>query len=64
MSNGLVLIAGGTGHVGFRTLVTALKAGYHTEIRSAPSIKALNLTDELTFIIAPDLMVDGAYAKQ
>jgi nucleoside-diphosphate-sugar epimerase len=49
-----------------------LNAGYHVraairseykknEILSAPSIKALNLTDELTFIIVPDLMVDGAY---
>ena len=29
ISNGLVLITGGTGHVEFRNLVTALKAGYH-----------------------------------
>ncbi|KAI9040286.1 uncharacterized protein KD926_008376 [Aspergillus affinis] len=72
MSNSLVLITGGTGHVGFRPLVTALKAGYHfragirsedknNEILSAPSIKALNLTDKLTFNIVPDLTVDGAY---
>jgi nucleoside-diphosphate-sugar epimerase len=72
MSSDLVLITGGTGHIGFRTLVTALKAGYRVrtairseskqnDILSAPSIKALSLTDELTFIIVPDLMVDGAY---
>ncbi|KAJ5137481.1 putative oxidoreductase [Penicillium atrosanguineum] len=72
MSRGLVLITGGTGHVGFRTLVTALKAGYRVraavrseskreEVLSAPSIKELNPADKLTFVIVPDLMVDGAY---
>ncbi|OQD91055.1 hypothetical protein PENANT_c001G04080 [Penicillium antarcticum] len=72
MSNNLVLITGGTGHIGFRTLATALKSGYRVraairseskknDILSAPSIKALNLTDELSFIIVSDLMIDGAY---
>jgi nucleoside-diphosphate-sugar epimerase len=72
MSKGLVLITGGTGHVGFRTIVTALKAGYYVraairseskkkDILAAPSIKELNPSDKLTFIIVPDLMVDGAY---
>jgi nucleoside-diphosphate-sugar epimerase len=72
MSNNLVLITGATGHIGFRTLVTALKAGYRVraairseskkhDILSTPSIKALNPGDKLTFIIVPDLMVDGAY---
>ncbi|KAJ6131557.1 hypothetical protein N7523_001263 [Penicillium sp. IBT 18751x] len=72
MSKGLVLITGGTGHVGFRTLVTALKAGYQVraavrseskkeELLSAPSIKELKPADKLTFVVVPDLMVDGAY---
>ncbi|KAJ5770048.1 NAD(P)-binding Rossmann-fold containing protein [Penicillium nucicola] len=72
MSNNLVLITGGTGHIGFKTLATALKSGYRVraairseskknDILAAPSIKALNLTDELTFIVVPDLMADGAY---
>ncbi|KAJ5625159.1 putative oxidoreductase [Penicillium lagena] len=72
MSKGLVLITGATGHIGFRTLVTALKAGYHVraalrsestknEILSAPSIKELAPADKLSFIVVPDLMVDGAY---
>lgn len=72
MSKGLVLITGGTGHVGYRTLVTALQAGYRVraavrseskkkELLSAPSIKELNPADKLTFVVVPDLMVDGAY---
>jgi nucleoside-diphosphate-sugar epimerase len=70
--SGLVLITGGTGHVGFRTLVTALTAGYSVraavrseskknEILSAPSIKVLKPGNRLTFVLVPDLMVDGAY---
>lgn len=70
--SGLVLITGGTGHIGFKTLVTALKAGYRVraavrseskkeEILSAPSIKELNPADKLTFVIVPNLMADGAY---
>ncbi|KAJ6094003.1 putative oxidoreductase [Penicillium canescens] len=72
MSNGPILITGGTGNVGYRTLVTALKAGYYVravirseyqknEILATLSIKALNLTDELTFIIVLDLMVNSVY---
>ena len=72
MSKGLVLITGGTGHVGFRILVTALQAGYRVraavrseskknELLSAPSIKELNPADKLTFVVVPDLMADGAY---
>jgi uncharacterized protein YbjT (DUF2867 family) len=34
MSKPLVLITGATGHIGFRTLVFALKAGYRARISS------------------------------
>jgi succinate dehydrogenase (ubiquinone) flavoprotein subunit len=72
MANGLVFITGGTGHVGFRTLVTALQLGYSVraavrseskkqQILSAESIKSLNPGRKLTFVIVPDLTVDGAY---
>ncbi|TVY81226.1 NAD-dependent epimerase/dehydratase [Lachnellula suecica] len=72
MSNKLVFITGGSGHVGFRTLVTALEAGYDVRaavrsefkkdlILSAPSIKALNPKDRLSFVIIPDLSAPGAY---
>ncbi|OBT40675.1 hypothetical protein VE00_08683 [Pseudogymnoascus sp. WSF 3629] len=72
MANELVFITGGTGHVGFRTLVTALQFGYSVraavrseskkqQILSAQSIKSLNPGPKLTFVIVPDLTVDGAY---
>ena len=72
MSNGLVFITGGTGHVGFRTLVTALQLGYSVraavrseskkqQILSAQSIKSLNPGNKLTFVTVPDLTVVGAY---
>lgn len=72
MANELVFITGGTGHVGFRTLVTALQLGYSVraavrseskkqQILSAQSVKSLNPGPRLTFVIVPDLTVDGAY---
>jgi len=72
MSDNLVLITGATGHIGFKTLVDALEAGYFVraavrsiakqdQILSAPSIKALNPGSKLTFVTVPDLTVDGAY---
>jgi nucleoside-diphosphate-sugar epimerase len=72
MPNWLIFITGGTGHVGFRTLVTALQLGYSVraavrseskkqQILSAESIKSLNPGRKLTFVIVPDLTVDGAY---
>jgi nucleoside-diphosphate-sugar epimerase len=65
-----VLVTGATGHVGFRTLVYALEAGYNVRaairsrpdaILSSPSIKALNPGSKLTFVTVPDLTAPGAY---
>lgn len=72
MSNNLVFITGGSGHLGFRTIVTALQAGYSVRaavrsqskadlISSAPSIRALNPGSNLSFTIIPDLTIPGAY---
>ncbi|MCJ1243342.1 hypothetical protein MMC30_000539 [Trapelia coarctata] len=74
MSSPNLLITGATGHVGFRTLVEALKAGYivRAAIRSAgkadeilatPSIKALGSDNNLSFVVVPDILADGAYEK-
>jgi nucleoside-diphosphate-sugar epimerase len=72
MANNLLLITGANGHIGFRTLVTALEHGYQVraairseskeyEILSAPSIIALNPGPRLSFIVVPDMTVDDAY---
>ncbi|KAI9666211.1 MAG: hypothetical protein M1821_004146 [Bathelium mastoideum] len=72
MAGDLVLISGATGHLGFRTLVLALEAGYQVraairnesraqEILETPSIKRLNTGSNLTFVTVPDLTSDGAY---
>jgi nucleoside-diphosphate-sugar epimerase len=71
MSN-LVLVTGGSGHIGSRVIIDALEAGYsiRAAVRSQakadrvleiPSIKALNPGKQLEFVIVPDLLVDGAY---
>jgi nucleoside-diphosphate-sugar epimerase len=68
----LVLITGVSGHVGFRTLIQALQAGYwvraavrcHSKaqaILSNPKIQALNAGPRLTFTIIPDLACLSAY---
>ncbi|KIW01429.1 uncharacterized protein PV09_07189 [Verruconis gallopava] len=69
----LVLITGATGHLGFKVLTDALKAGYRVRaavrsearadvIVSNPDYKALNISEgQLTFSIVPDLAVEGAY---
>jgi nucleoside-diphosphate-sugar epimerase len=70
MSKPLILLTGGTGHIGFKTLVTALEAGYRVraavrressikDITSASSIKS-HLAN-LTFIIVPDITAPGAF---
>lgn len=72
MSNKLVFITGGTGHIGFKTLVLALRAGHKVRaavrsvakkdsILSSESIKELNPGADLTFVVIPDLTVEGAY---
>jgi nucleoside-diphosphate-sugar epimerase len=68
----LVLITGVTGHIGFRTLIQALEAGYwvraavrsHSKaqtILSNPKIQALNAGLRLTFTIVPNLACLSAY---
>jgi nucleoside-diphosphate-sugar epimerase len=71
-SRDLVLITGGSGHIGYRVIVEALEAGYSVraavrshakaeKILAAPSIKALNPGDRLTFVEVPDLTEERAY---
>lgn len=70
----LVLITGGTGHVGFRTLVHALRAGLNVRVavrsqakadqllrRLSSKIPNLNVDNGLTFAIVPDITINGAY---
>jgi nucleoside-diphosphate-sugar epimerase len=75
MASDLVLITGATGHLGFRTLVDLLKAGYRvraavrsttapkvTKIKASPEILALGLSpDTLTFVTVPDFLAPGAF---
>lgn len=72
MPGDLVLLTGSTGHLGFRTLVFALEAGYRVraavrnqanveKVLSAPSIKSLNPGSNLEFVFVPDIIADGAY---
>ncbi|KAH7391996.1 hypothetical protein DE146DRAFT_661384 [Phaeosphaeria sp. MPI-PUGE-AT-0046c] len=68
----LVLITGGSGHIGGRVIIDALEAGYSVRaavrnqekadaILGMPSIVALRPEDRLSFVIVPDLLADGAY---
>jgi nucleoside-diphosphate-sugar epimerase len=68
----LLLITGATGHVGFCTLLHALKAGYSVRaavrsvakadlILSRPQIQALNPGSRLSFTIVPDITAPSAY---
>jgi nucleoside-diphosphate-sugar epimerase len=70
MSKPLVLITGATGHIGFRTLVFALQAGYRARVssrklaqaealRDAESIKPY--LDSIEFVEVPDFLADGAF---
>ncbi|MCJ1289542.1 hypothetical protein MMC34_001075 [Xylographa carneopallida] len=72
MSSPNLLITGATGHIGFRVLVEALKAGYSVraairsegkapEILATPSIKALAPGNKLSFVVVPDILAEGAY---
>ncbi|KAI9808629.1 MAG: hypothetical protein M1825_003780 [Sarcosagium campestre] len=72
MADNILLITGGSGHVGFRVLVEALKAGYPVRatvrsqakadtILAAPSIKVLAPGAKLTFIVVPDILAPGAF---
>ncbi len=72
MSDNLVFITGANGHVGFATLLHALKSGYRVRaairsqskadtISNASSIKALSPGDSLSFTVIPDMLAPGAY---
>ena len=72
MAGELILITGATGHLGYRTLVLALEAGYSVraavrsqakadKILAAPSIKILDPGPNLGFVYVPDIIADGAY---
>jgi nucleoside-diphosphate-sugar epimerase len=72
MTGELVLITGGTGLIGIKTIHTALKAGYSVRaavrsqekanaVLATPTVKALNPGNTLTFVIVPDILADNAY---
>lgn len=72
MPSDIVLITGGTGHVGFKVIVDTLAHGYSVRaairkssksagILATKSIKALNPGDRLSFVVVPDITADGAY---
>lgn len=72
MSGELVLITGGTGLIGIKTIHLALKAGYRvraavrsqakaTAVLATPTVVALNPGSKLTFVIVPDILADNAY---
>jgi nucleoside-diphosphate-sugar epimerase len=71
----LVLITGATGHLGFKTLLLLLVAGYRTRIAirssakqdiltSNPAFKALNPSPEdFEFVVVPDIAAPNAYKE-
>ena len=69
-SGELILLTGGTGHIGYRTLVEALRAGYEVRaaIRRESSIAEIKATksiqpylSSLSFVIVEDITKDGAF---
>ena len=69
-TRGLVLLTGSTGHIGYRTLIEALHAGYDVRaaIRRESSIAEINATksiqpylSSLSFITVEDITKDGAF---
>jgi nucleoside-diphosphate-sugar epimerase len=72
MAGGLVLLTGGTGHVGYATLIEALRVGYQVRvaIRRESSIAELKATKSIqpylsnvSFVIVKDIITDGAFDK-
>jgi nucleoside-diphosphate-sugar epimerase len=70
MTKGLIFITGGSGMIGFKTLLTALEQGYSVlaavrseskkqAILAHPSIKSFS--SKITFVIIEDLATPGAY---
>lgn len=72
MAEKLILLTGGTGHVGYATVIEALRAGYKVRavIRRESSIAEMKATKSvqpylanLAFINVNDMTVDGAFDK-
>lgn len=70
MSKQLILITGASGHLGFKTLVTALQSGYRARIalrrlEQADKIKAAKsiqpYLNDIEFVAVPDITVPTAY---
>ena len=70
MSKPVVLITGATGHIGFRTLVFTLQAGYRARVSSRKLAQAEALKnaesikpyiDSLEFVEVPDFLTEGAF---
>ncbi|OAL04207.1 NAD dependent epimerase/dehydratase [Phaeosphaeriaceae sp. SRC1lsM3a] len=73
MSTPQVLLTGGTGHIGFRTLREALEQGYTVRavvrssekaesIRNNPALKHITgLDSKLSFVVIPDLLAPDAF---
>ena len=73
MAGELVLVTGGTGLIGIKTIQLALKAGYtvRAAVRSqakadavlaSPTVKALVASGaKITFVTVPDILADNAY---
>lgn len=74
MAGDLVLITGGTGLIGIKIIQLALKAGYSVRaavrsqakadaVLATPTVKTLNPSSALTFVIVPDILADNAYVE-
>jgi nucleoside-diphosphate-sugar epimerase len=72
MSGELILLTGGSGHIGYRTLIEALSKGYKVRAAVRSQSKADEIStaeptkpylDNLTFILVPDIEKNGAYAE-
>lgn len=72
MAGELVLITGGTGLIGIKTIHKALQDGYSVRaavrsqakadaVLATPTVKAINPGSRLTFVIVPDILADNAY---
>lgn len=70
MARPTILLTGATGHIGFRTLVLALQAGYRVhvttrsesqweKIRAAESVKPF--ATAITFFVVPEIAAERAY---
>jgi nucleoside-diphosphate-sugar epimerase len=72
MTGDLILITGGTGLIGIKTIHHALKAGYSVRaavrsqdkasaVLATPTVKSINPGPRLTFAIVADILANNAY---